>query len=236
MKRGWHIALGALILVLVVSGFAMAETDEGTKRLEDGEALTIAIDNTEGDDLWIELEVQVLDGPDVNVWFTDEEGYTDFFDREAPVFSYYHEHSQEETSYAEDSFYWDHEGIFYVIIDNIQNDATGQSAVVQYNVTWEVNEFGELLLVGVLVIIVVIVVVVVLVLLMVVLKRAQTLAEEAKQAERAKSYYEPVSSEGEGRPQPPEPYPEWVVRASTDAGMDEDDASGWDPGHDEPVD
>jgi hypothetical protein len=235
MPRGWLIALGALILVLLASSYAFAETEEDTVRLLHGDALAIAIDNTAGEDLWIEYHVEVVDGPDVNVWFTDEEGYTEFFDDIVATFSYYPDHSDNETSFAEDAFSWDDEGIFYVIIDNDQNDARFQNVSVEYNVTWEPYGFESMFLVATLSLIIVIVIVVILILVLFTVKRGQIMAEEAKRAEEEDRTSEHTASEDDGRPQPPEPYPEWVVKGSKDGGLD-DDASGWDPARDEPED
>ena len=234
MARGWAVALGAAIVILLVSSPVLAWTEEDRVRLDAGDSLAFAIDNTAWENLWIEYEVRVLDGPDINVWFTDEVGCQDFYDANATSFSYYPDRSVEGTSYAEDSFSWDEEGIFYVIIDNGQNETIGQGVTVEYTVTWEVYELGDFFFIALLILIIVIIVVAIIVLALLVAKR-EAAVREAKRASDA-TEERPFTATGDGRPEPPEPYPEWVVDASTEGKLDDDDASGWDPGRDEPED
>ena len=234
MPRGWAVAMGAAIVILLVSSPVLAVTEEGTVRLDDGDFLAFAIDNSAGEDLWIEYEVRVLDGPDINVWFTDEEGCHDFLDANATSFSYYPGNSVEGTSYAEDSWSWDEEGLFYVIIDNDKNGAIGQGVTVEYTITWETYDLDTLLLFPILIIIIVIIVVVMIVLALLVAKREEAVREAKKDSDATEE--RPFTAKVEGRPEPPEPYPEWIVEASTGGHLDDDDASGWDPGRDEPKD
>lgn len=224
-----------VILFLMASSPVQAFEEGGTVVLESGDALAFEIDNTEGEDLWIEYEVFVLQGPPVNVWFVDQEGHDDFFDREVGTFSYYPAHTQKETTYANESFSWDNSDVFYVIIDNVNNDAIGQNATVEYTIVWETYEFGEFYMVMfmVLMIVVIIVVVVALVALMAV-RKAQAEADQ-RQAEAAKEASDAWDDEESDRPQPPEPYPEWVVESSM-RELAMDDATGWDPSQDEPED
>ncbi len=234
MPRGWPVVLGALILILLVSSPVLAWTEDGTVRLDAGDSLAFAIDNTAGEDLWIEYEVRVLDGPDIDVWFTDEVGCQDFYDANATTFSYYPDHSVSGTTYAEDSWSWNKEGLFYVILDNDHNDALGLGVTVEYTVTWETNTLDTLLLFPILIIIIIIIIVLVIVLALLVAKR-EAAVREAKRASTATEERSFTTTE-DGRPEPPEPYPEWVVRDSMDGQLDNDDASGWDPGRDEPED
>ncbi len=250
MPRYWPVALGAAIVILLVSSPVLAVTEEGRVRLEDGGSLAIAIDNTAGEDLWIEYEVRVLEGPDINVWFTDGEGHMAFHDANATSFSYYPSNSVEVTTYAEDSWSWDEEGLFYVIIDNGLYGAHGQNVTVEYTVTWETYSLDTLFLLSTLVILIIVIIVVMIVVALLVAKR-EAAVREAKRAsssteerpftatpERpvAAAEERTVAATPEGRPEPPEPYPEWMVRASMDGKLDDDDASGWDPGRDEPND
>ncbi len=233
--RVWPVIPALVLLCLMASGPALALEEGGTAVVRAGDALAFEINNTEGDDLWIEYEVEVLEGPPVNVWFVDQEGHDEFFDREVGTFSYYPAHTRKESTFANHSFSWDNADVFYVIIDNIGNDASGQNATVEYTITWETYTFGEfyLLMFMVLVIVIIIVVVVALVALVTV-KKAQAEADE-RQAEAAREASDAWDDEESDRPRPPEPYPEWVVAASMQ-GSGDDDATGWDPSQDEPED
>ena len=224
------VLAGAVVLLVLVTTPVLGEAEEGTVRLGPGETVYVTIDNTGWEDLWLEYQVSVHDGPAVNVWFTGEEGYTEFYDPHETSFSYYPEHSVEETSHVEKDFSWDNEGIFYLIVDNRHNVGNDHNVTVEYNVTWESHEFDGFFLVSLIAIIVVIMIVVVLLVVMMTFRKAQ-LVEEARKEEARKE----GERDGSGRPRPPEPYPEWVVAASM-RDLAEDDATGWDPSRDEPED
>ncbi|UCC92665.1 MAG: hypothetical protein JSW25_08370 [Thermoplasmata archaeon] len=231
------VLLGVLAVLVLVSSVALAGSEEDAVVLAEGEVHVVTIDNGPGEGLWIEYEVEVLWGPPLNVFFTDAQGYTEFFDDDSPSFTYYAGFSHEETHYAEESFYFDDEGLFYLIIDNDHNQAEGQNVTVQYSVSWEASEFEGMLVVGILIMIIVIIVVIVMLIALVTVKRTQALAAEAKDSIEDEEVHTVTPPDaGNGRPQPPEPYPEWVVRESMGAPMDDDDATGWDPGRDEPED
>ncbi|MCJ2540444.1 MAG: hypothetical protein LN414_04150, partial [Candidatus Thermoplasmatota archaeon] len=70
MSRGLVVAFVALILILILSahGPAAADTYENTITLTAGDSWEIVIDNKAGEDLWIEYEVRVIEGPHINVW------------------------------------------------------------------------------------------------------------------------------------------------------------------------
>jgi hypothetical protein len=75
----------------------------------------------------------------------------------------------------------------------------------------------------------------VIVLALLVAKR-EAAAREAKRTSTEPT--EAPTADTEGPPEPPKPYPEWVVRSSMEetGSVHEDDAGGWDPGRDEPRD
>jgi hypothetical protein len=229
-RRGLGVLVGLVTLVLLASGPALADHEEAAVSLEPGESVAIAIDNADGEDLWLEYEVNVLAGPEVDVWFTDEEGYTQFYTPSEDFFTYYPDHSIEGTSYANESWAWSERGLFYLIIDN---DSGDEGVNVQYTVDWEPYSFSILLVASLIAIILVVMVTVVILVFYTTLKRAQAKEEELK-VEEARA--EDVGTEwDEGRPRPPTPYPEWVVEASM-RDLTDDDATGWDPSRDEPRD
>ena len=232
--RVWPVVPTFVLLVLMASGPALATEEGGTAYLEAGDTVVIEIDNTAGDNLWIEYEVRVVDGPPVNVWFTDQDGHDQFFALELGTFSYLPSHTQREVTFANDSFSWDEADVFYVIIDNWKNSASGQNATVDYSVTWEVYDFNDILLMIALSIVIIIVIVVIVVFINVRKIQAKADVRQAQAAREASDAWD--DGDDDGRPQPPEPYPEWVVKASTDGGLEQDDATGWDPSQDEPGD
>jgi uncharacterized protein YrzB (UPF0473 family) len=234
-RRVWPVFPTFVLLVLVASGPTLASEEGGTAYLGTGDTVVIEIDNTQGDSLWIEYEVRVVEGPPVNVWFTDQEGRDQFFALELGTFNYYPSHSQREVTLAEDSFSWDEADVFYVIIDNWKNNATGQNATVDYSVTWETYDFDAIFLYLMIGLIIVIVVVVTVMVVFINVRKAQAEAD-VRQAEAAREASTAWDDDDDGRPQPPGPYPEWVVKASLKDGLEEDDATGWDPSRDEPGD
>ena len=219
------VLLILVALVMLASAAALGDSEEAATSLEPGESIAIAIENTDGEDIWIECEVSVLAGPEVCVWFTDEEGYTEFYTPPEDLFTYYPDHSIEDTSYYNESWAWSEQGIFYVIIDNTAED---EMVNVQYTVTWEPYSFSSLFVVAIIAIILVIVIVIVVVLAMVTIKRTEVMAKEAKAEEERRAFEA-------ARPEPPKPYPEWVVSESM-RELEDDDATGWDPSGDEPRD
>jgi hypothetical protein len=230
LRRAWSIVLFVIIIALLASGPSAGEHEEAALVLEPGESIAIAIDNTEGEDIWIESDVRVLTGPEVNVWFTDEQGYTQFYTPPGDLFTFYPEHSMEDTTYLNESWAWSEVGIFYLIIENDSGDET---ANVQYMVTWEPYALNAILWIALVAVILVIMVVVVVMVFYATVKRAQAKEAELK-AEEARAADEGTEWD-DGRPRPPAPYPEWVVEASM-REMEDDDATGWDPSEDEPED
>ncbi len=222
------------LMLLMASGQALATEEGGTAYLEAGDTLVIEINNTAGDDLWIEYEVRVVAGPPVNVWFTDREGHDQFFANELGTFSYIPSHTQRGVTFANDSFSWDEADVFYVIIDNWKS-ASGQNATVDYGVTWEVYDFDAIFLYIMIALIIVIIVVVTVLVVFLNVRKVQAEAD-VRQAEAAREASTAWDDDDDGRPQPPEPYPEWVVKASMDGDLEDDGATGWDPSRDEPRD
>jgi len=220
------------MLVLQASGPALGEVESGTVTLEDGEALFVAFDSEGGNDLWVEYQVRVLEGPPVNVWVLDEDGLTEFFDDNASVFSYHSDESVRETMSTDEAFYWYDTGTYYVVVDNDFNDAEGQSVTVEFTVSWEEVDIDETLFIAIGIIVAVVVALIIVVMFVVMMRKVQG-AIEAQKAEEAPAMEGDTLDDG--RPRPPEPYPEWVVAGSM-RGMEDDDATGWDPSRDEPED
>lgn len=234
MSRGPIVAFGTLILILLAHGPALADTYENTIKLTAGDSWEIVIDNKAGEDLLIEYEVRVIEGPNINVWFTPAEGYFQFLNASATSFSHYPSHSMEETAYAEHSWAWGDEGVYYIIIDNTFNEHAGQNVTVEYTVTWDSYNLDPLFLFPIIIIAIVIIVVVIVMALLVAKREAAV--REAKRTSTDTATAPTTTTKGP--PEPPEPYPEWVVRSSVEGtgSIDDDDAEGWDPGRDEPRD
>lgn len=235
MSRGPIVAFVALILILLAQGLALAETEEDSVKLDPGDSWVITISNDAGEDLWIEYEVRVVEGPNINVWFVPIQGLLEYNNLSTSTFTYYSLHSAEETAHAEEYWAWDEVGVYYLIIDNAYNAAEGQNVTVGYTVTWESYDLDPLFLFPIIIIVIIMITVIVIVVALLVAKREA----EAREAKRAKTDIEegPSIIIIEGPPEPPEPYPEWVVRSSMEGtGSIDDDAEGWDPEKDEPRD
>ena len=72
----------------------------------------------EGNAIDIEYEVEVLDGPPVDVIFTNERGFQDYKDPASPSFFFFPHQSSMNTTKASMSFTWVDPGTYYVIVDN----------------------------------------------------------------------------------------------------------------------
>ena len=234
MSRGPIVAFVALVLILSAPGLVLAEMEEDSVTLGPGDSCVITISNDGGEDLWIEYEVRVVEGPNINVWFVPIQGLLEYNNLSTSSFTYYPLHSAEETAHAEETWAWDEVGVYYLIIDNAYNAAEGQNVTVEYTVTWEDYSLVSLFLFPIIIIAIVIIVVVIVIALLVAKREAAV-----REAKRVKTDIEEGPSIIiEEPPEPPEPYPEWVVRSSIEGtgSIDDDDAEGWDPGRDEPRD
>ncbi len=231
MSRRPIVAFVALVLILLAQGPALADTYENTITLTAGDSWEIVIDNKAGEDLWIEYEVRVIEGPRINVWFTSARGYFQFLNASFTTFSHDPNHSVKETAYAEHSWAWGDEGVYYIIIDNTRNEHAGQNVTVEYTVTWDSYSLDPLVLFPIIIIAIVVIVVVIVLALLVAKREAAVRKAKRTSADTAKA----PTATTKGPPEPPEPYPEWVVRSSMEGAgsIDDDDAEGWDPRRDE---
>jgi hypothetical protein len=86
----------------------------------------------------IEYDVEVLDGPPVDVIFTTEEGFLDYKDPESETFFYYPHQSVLNTTKTSMSFTWVEPGTYYLIVDNslILNEAIIEEANVTLKGGW----------------------------------------------------------------------------------------------------
>ena len=235
MKRGARVALVVIVIILLLTACpVLGESESGTATVLAGDHLVFEVDHTANESFWMSYEVQVLEGPPINVWFVDEEGYRDFSDENASTFSYQSNLSHQEVFSAEESFYLWSKGTHYLIFDNDRNLAEGEAVKVTYSITWGASDF-DFLLVGGLALATVMVIIVVVVVLLVLVKRQQSEAN-IKQAMAAKEVMEARRGDRSGKPRPPKPYPDWVVEASLKGEFEDDDATGWDPSRDEPGD
>lgn len=243
MSRGPIVAFVALILILLAQGLSLAETEEDRVTLGPGDAWEITIDNDAGEDLWIEYEVRVVEGPPINVWFVPVGGLMEYHNASATSFTFYSLHSVEETTYANESWFWSEEGVYFVIIDNHFNMAEDQEVTVEFSVSWETIGFDLMIMFSIVIAIVIIIIVLVIVIALMVAKREAAARKAEMDDPLAIEVRPPDAIEKRPSvvpkkpPEPPKAYPEWVVKASMEeTGHSDDDAEGWDPGRDEPRD
>ncbi len=92
----------------------------------------------EGNAVDIEYDVEVLDGPPVDVIFTTEQGFLDYKDPGSETFFYYPHQSRLNTTKTSMSFTWVKPGTYYLIIDNspILNEAIIEEANVTLKGGW----------------------------------------------------------------------------------------------------
>ena len=131
----------AMVLVLVLAGAANAKKEEGNETIEVGDHISIEIENSGDGDIDVRYFIAVTDGPAIDVFFMDEESYTNYVNEED--FDYFVEYSTLETTYVDKTFVWDELGVFYVVIDNTASGTLPpeppeeQNATLRYIVTWE---------------------------------------------------------------------------------------------------
>ncbi len=92
----------------------------------------------EGTSVDIEYDVEVLEGPPVDVIFTTDEGFRDYKDPGSDTFFYYPHQSKLNTTKASGSFTWVEQGTYYLIIDNspIINEVIIEEANVTLKGGW----------------------------------------------------------------------------------------------------
>jgi hypothetical protein len=136
--RRWTLTLALVLVTLLLLGTAMAGKDSGTETIKGLEHIDVKIDNTAGDTLRIEYEVEVLEGKNINVYFMDAEGYDNYTAIEN--FTYYPEVSALDTMSAENEWTWTKKGNFYVVIDITEYQEFGNSTV-EFEVEWEAGTY-----------------------------------------------------------------------------------------------
>lgn len=194
--RWRFMALLALAAVATLAACAHAHEDEGTKELGYGEYVGVEVENDHGGSVDIFYDVTVDSGPGVDVFFMDDTDYSDV--QAGRGFEYYIVFSVEDTLHAKREWTWSEEGVFYVVVINLNESL--ENATVTYSIGHEeVAETPSMLLwvLGAAVVIVV------AILLFVLLTGRRRVAEAATpQAEGAGT----ASQGTEPRP-PPGPHP-----------------------------
>jgi hypothetical protein len=127
------IAIAFIFLLVLPTSIATADRDEDTTSIAPDESVVVTLDlkNVTG----ITYEVEVNEGPNVNVLFLSQSDYS-AYSSDLP-FKYYDIGTNVDVSYAKEEFNWTKEGLFYIVINTERNAEPGEVASVTYNVEWE---------------------------------------------------------------------------------------------------
>ena len=140
--RYWHRYLVAMLLVsvIVIAGSSSGKRMEGDDVLVAGEHLAFPIELEKGEYLEIRIFVAVTDGPKIDVFWMTEDAYEDYqFDQN---FSHYVKYTTIGEREVDNTFNWDGEGTFFVVIDNTASqtvppaDPEFSNATLRYVITW----------------------------------------------------------------------------------------------------
>ncbi len=129
-----------ITILLVLSTPVLAGSDsngyEGQTSWGSYRSFKILFDD--GNAVDIEYDVEVLDGPPVDVIFTTKEGFLDYKDPESETFFYFPHQSKLNTTKTSMSFTWVDPGTYYLIIDNslILNEVIIEEADVTLKGGW----------------------------------------------------------------------------------------------------
>ena len=181
--RGAHVLATLLTGLLLLSGIASAEEEEGTGEvLEWGDFIGIKVDT--GDERTdVEYEVTVTDGANVSVYYVPERGWEEYNDEDSGTFKYVPLFSTLSTRSASKSFTETDGGVWYVIIEASDMEAVGVNSTIDYRVSWEEGSLAGLVY-GAGFVLAILVVVIIVVLL----------------ARRGRGEEEPLPPPGPGRP------------------------------------
>ncbi len=95
--------------------------DSVTIPAEDHAAFTIALSPSEE----VKFSVQVTTGGDIDVYFTNQAGYSDYVNPDAPEFYYFVKPTKEQVSSFSNSFHPNQTGTYYIVLDNAYITDTG---------------------------------------------------------------------------------------------------------------
>ncbi len=107
-----------IITVLVLSAPVLAGSQGFESSIAWGGYRSFNVPFDDGNAIDIEYEVEVLDGPPVDVIFTNERGFQEYKDPGSETFFFFPHQSILNTTKASMSFTWVDPGTYYVIIDN----------------------------------------------------------------------------------------------------------------------
>ncbi|NOQ54698.1 MAG: hypothetical protein GQ558_08870, partial [Thermoplasmata archaeon] len=125
----------ALVLTTVASSVHAGE-DSGTETLAFMEHVAVEIDGTDGS-TQVTWDIEVTDGVPVNVLFMPEEGYEEYVDPMEYEFSYYPDHSKNNTMEFRKTVTVNEGIVYYLVIENVGYSSMDISTV-EYDVTWDV--------------------------------------------------------------------------------------------------
>ena len=115
-----HVVYTVLVIfaLLFLSSPVLAGGQAFESDIDWGGYRSFKIPFDEGNAIDIEYEVEVLDGPPVDVIFINERGFQEYKDPTSPSFFFFPHQSSMNTTKASMSFTWVDPGTYYVIVDN----------------------------------------------------------------------------------------------------------------------
>jgi hypothetical protein len=134
----------------------LAGKEEGTATLEAGDHAYLEMENEDGSFLRVKYNIEVVDGPNVNVYFMDADAFADY--EAGGSFDFFDVYSEEDTDDYRTNFVIDKEGEYFLVAETTSTVAN-ETSEIEFSIEWEsVYEpgFNWLWCVAVIVIIVVI--------------------------------------------------------------------------------
>ena len=141
VRRLLPILVFATIACVATSAHATERSDHVT--IAWGDSVDIPIDFSRGASMSVEYSVEVVQGPNVWVYFVNQGGYSDYNDPREASFAYYESWSDLSTSSAQEEFTLEEYNTYYLIIEN--SDESRQSTNVKYSVTYGADESTRLM-------------------------------------------------------------------------------------------
>jgi len=128
------MAIVVLAALASIAGCAQAEEESGEETLTEHSTRFINFDFDEGTILRVEYEVEVVAGPNVQVYFAPRAGYEEAIGFSGEISTYYEQWSTLDTSYTRREFRLNEHGTYFLIIRGPVEE--GQVSVVMYTLDY----------------------------------------------------------------------------------------------------
>lgn len=146
MVRYGPLVVLCLCALLLVAGTAGGGRQEDTTVIEVDGHVDVVIHNPDGGDIEVRVFLAVTDGPEIDVFLMAADMYADYANESD--FDYYKDYSFIGVKNLDETYVWDEEGTYHLVLDNTAYatpppvDPEFQNATVTYVVTWSPAEEG----------------------------------------------------------------------------------------------